>query len=128
MEAHNTSEVSATVSQLLNGGAAEAVANGGNPVWVCFRMAFRASKHKNIIPINIELSGGLNLAAPNHSIADNEAVRMQNYICRVNSNIPITRPAITVVTASAFSDPIVEKSCGGVLCLQYILLYRFRPT
>ena len=95
-------------------------------------MPKRSTKHRNIIPLSIRLSAGENLADPNHSIADNESPKMYNYIYRVNSNVPVVRPAIRCVTALAqkLTNPIIalhwyikNASTSYLMCVSGDTLY-----
>lgn len=66
----------------------------------------RSSKHAKVMPLAIQITGGLNLQANPIAIADNESPVMQNWYYPKGSDIPTVRPAVTCETATALSNPI----------------------
>jgi len=68
------------------------------------------------VPIDIRFSLGANQAEPNHSISDQESPRLHNFIYRINTDVPIVRPAIRVALALA------QKLGGPIVALHYYVV------
>jgi hypothetical protein len=67
-------------------------------------MAKRSSKHAQVVPIALTLSGGLNLEKSLSDIGDNELGSAINYIYDRETDLLTTRPGTTCVTGAALSS------------------------
>jgi len=67
----------------------------------------KSSKHQNLTPLTLDITGGINLQSSPVALADNEAPVLQNWMYEKGAKTPSTRPAVTCETTTACTDEIV---------------------
>lgn len=71
-------------------------------------MAFKSSKHQNVVPVQMVLNGGLNYASTPTNLADNELRRAHNFIYDPETDFLVTRPGTSCQTATAVGAAILN--------------------
>ena len=67
----------------------------------------RSSKHNQVTPLSVKMTGGINLQSSAMAIKDNESPLLQNWMYQKGADRPTVRPGVTCETSTALNDEIV---------------------